>query len=87
MKLSTRIERSGFLRLCRDGDTSADKIVLLVDCGKEREETYSLFSADLRHKEFLKKGYTLLPKESPVYNGEEIIFHYTSTTYKEWCES
>lgn len=85
MNLSTRIKKSGFLLLCGDGDTATQKIVLLVDC-KERIETYSLRSADIRHKEFLRRGCTLLTKESPVYNASgEIIFHYTSTTYKEWC--
>ena len=86
MKLSTRIKKSGFLYLCADGDTTVQAVVLMVD-GKRAHVVHSLRSADIRHKELLAGGCSLLPKEGPVYNGVEIIFHYTSTTYKAWCKA
>lgn len=80
MKLSTRIRKYV-------PQAAADlPIHLLVDFGKtvdliclDRE------SADEAHGKLTAIGYTLLPKECPVYNGKEIVIHYTSTTYKDWC--
>ena len=87
MKLSTRIKKSGFLWLNGDCDTTMQTIVLIVDC-KLRHRTHSLKEADRLHKDFLANGCRLLLQESPVFNSNnEIIYHYTSTTYKEWCKA
>lgn len=88
MKLSTKIKKYGYPWICNDGDTIAQEIILSVDCGKtESNSTHVLSIADRIHEEYKAKGYTLLPlNECPVHNQEEqIIMHYTSTTYREWC--
>lgn len=82
MKLSTRIKRYVAPDLI-----SGRKIVLMVDC-KEIIIANTLTEADTVHKELTEKmGCKLLPlNECPVVNGRnEIIMHYTTTTYKDWC--
>ena len=87
MKLSSRIKRDAPWYSEHDPDW---EIVLMVDCGNFCTRRVSSFnSADEEHNELTKtEGCTLLPQESPVINGNgEIIYHYTSTTYKEWCNA
>lgn len=81
MKLSTKIKK-----YC-DPEYKTRPIKMMVDCGlKETAVAGTLAEADERHKEFLAKGYTLLPlNECPVINDKEIVMHYTSTTYAKWC--
>lgn len=81
MKLSTRIKKYVPADLIDGRD-----IIMLVDCGNTAgayADTLAL--ADVRHGEYLKKGYKLLARECPVVNSKEIVIHYTSTTYKDWC--
>lgn len=89
MKLSTRIKK--YVPLCGDGKSGicTKLIVLMVDCKRTELETYCLDLADEYHRYLTKDEHcTILPQESPVINGKgEIIFHYTSTTYKEWCKA
>ena len=85
MKISTRIKRYVPADMI-DGR----KIILMVDCGETaKEEADTLEAADAIHARFTADGYTLLPlSERPVVNSlNEIIMHYTSTTYKEWCKA
>lgn len=85
MKLSTRIVKH--VPLCGDGKSGVctRKIVLFVDC-KDKYETYLLDLADEYHHFLTKDEHcTLLTQESPVINSGEIVFHYTSTTYRDWC--
>lgn len=78
MKLSTRIERYVA------PEQERRKIKMLVDCSEEHEAA-TMEEADAIHAALLERGCKLLPKESPVVNANEIVMHYTSTTYKEWC--
>lgn len=85
MKISTRIKRYVPADMI-DGR----EIILTVDGGKTAEEKAdTLEAADAIHARFTAEGYTVLPPcECPVVNSRnEIIMHYTSTTYKEWCEA
>lgn len=86
MKLSSRIKKTAphFV----NGSTCPRTIVIMLD-GKRIRETDSWTIADADH-------YTLtsvhsckyLKQESPVINCRgEIIFHYTSTTYRDWCKA
>lgn len=75
------------------GDDYIDRvIVFMVDSSRDfRGKWYqaiTLSDADKIHEYLTKKcGCTLLPlNECPVVTEREIIMHYTSTTYKEWCE-
>ena len=84
MKLSTRIKRYVEPE-CYEGKS----IKLVVDCGKNGEVVIAntLEEADRIHNEFIDKGYSLLPpNECPVVNDNEIVMHYTSTNYRDWCE-
>lgn len=61
-------------------------IRFLVDCGKTEDlRATSLRSANKISRGFDAKGYKLLPQECPVINAQEIVLHYTSTTYDKWC--
>lgn len=83
MKVSTRIKRN-----FTPEQISGKPVKMLVDCGRtETAIAGSLEETDSINALFAEKGYTLLPKESPVYNGSEIVLHYTSTTYKDWCNA
>lgn len=89
MKLSTRIIKYGNpcgIRYCgKDGDITDRPIVFMVDL-ERRHSTHDLRDADQYHKQLLAGGCTLLPlNECPVFNGQEVIMHYTSTTYAKWC--
>ena len=93
MKLSTKIKKYVspeliYGNMSRRGDFTGRKIVLMVDHKGERYETYSFSQAD-EYDRYLRKDEhcTLLPlNECPVVKScNEIIMHYTSTTYKEWC--
>lgn len=98
MKLSTRLKKyvpavylygdgTTVSKCDFDGEYTSCPIVLMVDCKRTGLETYSLDMADEYHRHLTKdEKCTLLPlNECPVINGKEIIMHYTSTTYKEWC--
>lgn len=96
MKLSTRLKKYIAPNLIfgespwsnYNGDYTAREIVLMVDCGEgEVLKTYSLSMADEYHRHLTKDEHcTLLPlNECPVVNPTQIIMHYTSTTYKDWC--
>ena len=63
------------------------EIVFMVDCESVTEyRTYSLEAADHYHRYLTRdERNTFLPQESPVVNATQIILHYTSTTYKDWC--
>lgn len=79
MKLSTRIKR-----YVAPEWIDGRKIKMLVDCSEEHDAA-TLEEADAIHATLLERGCKLLPQESPVVNANEIVMHYTSTTYKEWC--
>lgn len=87
MKLSTRIKKTcGGWFQCRNGlefipDTP---IVFMVDC-KRWSSAIFFEDADSKHRELLSRGCKLLPEECPVYNENEVIIHYTTTTYRDWC--
>ena len=94
MKLSTKIKK--YVPAVDLVDTSLVPIVFMVDgkrkfvsrYGHEEElSTNSFETADRWHKDLIEnEHFTLLPlNECPVYNGKEVIMHYTSTTYKDWC--
>lgn len=93
MKLSTRIKRDIAPNMIWGNDAPSDwtkrRICLMVDCGRNPEyattETNLLSVADATHKALIESGVTLLPQESPVVNGEQIIYHYATGTYAEWC--
>lgn len=101
MKLSTRIKKYvhpdlifGTSRWANpEGDATEAQIVLMVDGKRIYKDggeyaTRSLSLADEYHRYLTKDEHcTLLPlNECPVVNSKgEIIMHYTSTTYKEWC--
>lgn len=99
MKLSTRIKKYVSPELIWGthkwskpyGDYTFRLIVLMVDgkrLYKDEEElsTCSLSLADEYHRYLTKDEHCkLLPQECPVVNGTEIIMHYTSTTYRDWC--
>lgn len=93
MKLSTRIKKYSTISNDHaypffDRYPVPRKIVLMVDCKHDTDlETYSVSHADALHNDLVKRCHcTLLPTEGPVINGcGEIIYHYTSTTYAEWC--
>lgn len=99
MKLSTRIKKYVAPELIWGthkwskpyGDYTFRTIVLMVD-GKRFYDnqgefiTCSLSLADEFHRFLTRDEHcTLLPHECPVVNEDEIIIHYTSTTYKDWC--
>lgn len=93
MKLSTRIKKYAPVvddQVIFPWQEEPYKIVLMVDCKRDPLLiTTSLKWAD-RHHDALTKVYhcTLLNQESPVINQRgELIYHYTSTTYKEWCKA
>ena len=95
MKLSTRLKKEIAPELlfgekgAKNGekDMTALKIVFMVDCRRIHDiSTISLKWADIHHETLKYQGCTLLTKESPVINSDgECILHYTSTTYKDWC--
>ena len=97
MKLSTRIKKEVPGLLCSPVGPMKE-IVLMVDCGKPSERvpecdrvlrTYTWDMADEYHRYLTKDcKCTLLRQESPVVNiRDQIIYHYTSTTYRDWCNS
>ena len=88
MKVSTKIKK--YVPMVDLGEYCSVPIVFMVD-GKMPDEdywTYNFALADVYHKALTKElHFTLLPlNECPVYNGKEVIMHYTSTNYKEWCK-
>lgn len=93
MKLSTKIRKSVSCSFCGCGNTEIimETIVFMVDGKREyngfRLETCDLNTANAYHNYITKEsGCTFLPQESFILNGNnEIILHYTSTTYAEWC--
>lgn len=61
-------------------------IVFMVDF-ERHDETHYMTDVEVMHK-YLTSGLhcKFLKKESPVVNSkQEVILHYTSTTYKDWC--
>lgn len=88
MKVSTKIKK--YVPYVDLGEYSLVPIVFMVD-GEVAEDgnlyTLNFEIADEYHRYLTKdKHCTLLPlRECPVYNGVEVIMHYTSTTYKDWC--
>lgn len=94
MKLSTRLKKTvsapvwamgNGAEWFQDFNREHYTIRFLLDC-KEYDKCVLLNSADQIHRHLIENGCTLLLKECPVINGNhEIILHYTSTTYKEWC--
>lgn len=94
MKMSTRLKKYVAPSLLYgrhpEGDTTERVILLMVDCGKgEVFRTRSLEEANEYHRILTEEmGCTLLPlNECPVVNDSEIVMHYTSSTYKEWCNA
>ena len=93
MKLSTRLKKAdpcvwvtgSGLEFYNSPLNISLKIVFMVDCKRVLSATF-LQDADRIHSNLLKEGYKPLWEESPVFNGHEIIVHYTSSTYNEWCE-
>ena len=100
MKLSTKIKKYvspeliwGTHRHSKPyDDITFRPIVLMVDHKRIYKdgcayETNSFQLADEYHRYLTKdEKCTLLPlNECPVVNSKEIIMHYTSSTYKEWC--
>lgn len=70
----------------KSGEFVEKEIVFMVDCHPVAEfSTYSLIAAEDYHKYLKKHGCTYLSDESPVVNASQIILHYTSTTYEDWC--
>lgn len=84
MKPSTKIKK--YVDPSAWSGLEAVPIVLMVDCEKEYA-SFNLDRIDEYHDYLTKYRHcTLLPlNECPVYNGKAIIMHYTSTTYREWC--
>ena len=82
MKLSTKLKKYAAPAII-----SGVPIVLLVDSGRAGRYTFgTLADADAMHNKLLAQGCKLLPlNECPVYNGREVIMHYTTTNYKNWC--
>ena len=92
MKLSTKIKKYVpygliFGSKLEIGDYTCMKIVLMIDGKRTGFETHSLYMADEYDRHLRKdKHCSLLPlNECPVVNPTEIIMHYTSTTYSDWC--
>lgn len=94
MKLSTKIKKNvSPLALWKpDGSYGSDvidtgyQIIFMLD-HKRVYATTSFTDADAKDNELKASGASLLPlAECPVVNSNnEIIMHYTSTTYKDWC--
>lgn len=84
MKVSTKIKK--YSPEAVQGDEYGRLIIFMVDC--EMVAVTKSFSEADKINEHLTKdlGYALLPiNECPVYNSiNQVIMHYTSTTYKDW---
>lgn len=95
MKLSTRLKKYvapnllfGEHEYNWNGDCTMRQIVLMVDGDPHRTyKTHSLNMADEYNRYLTKDEHcTLLPlNECPVVNPTQIVMHYTSTTYGDWC--
>jgi hypothetical protein len=86
MKLSTRLKKSLWSGYFTGYGATTRPVVLMVDC-KEEYCSDNLETLDRIHKELTGRGCHLLLNECPVVSPFEIVMHYTSTTYKEWCEA
>ena len=96
MKLSTRLKKTVSVPVWKSGngvewfqDFNHEHYAIrfLVDF-EEYEACIMLSDADRIHKRLLGYGCTLLLRECPVVNSNhEIILHYTSTTYRDWCRA
>ena len=87
MKASTKIKK--YCNKAFDGDTCNGWIVFVVD-GRKIGAVKKLSEADKVHNDLTEKyGCTLLPlAECPFVNTlGQVIMHYTTTTYKEWCNA
>lgn len=88
MKLSTRLKKNLWCGYFTGWNGCTKNIAFYVD-GKKITDftTNSLDYADIHHDTITKEmGCKLLPKECPVVNEREIVLHYTSTNYKDWCK-
>lgn len=71
---------------CR-GKRNRKNIILMIDCDWSISTVHPEIAIE-NHKQLLEDGYKLLRQESPVINNNnEIIFHYTSTNYRDWCKA
>lgn len=86
MKLSSRIKK--LYPTLVNGTSCPLKIVIILD-HKRIRETDSWIIADADHYTLTSvHGCKVLLQECPVINGlGELIFHYTSTTYRDWCNA
>lgn len=85
MKLSTRLQRDLWCGYFTAYGCTTKPVTLMVDC-KRTAHSNSLSALDDYHRILVGKGCKLLPiSESPVVNDKEIIVHYTSTNYRDWC--
>ena len=87
MKASTKIKK--YCPEAVSGDTVKGWIVFIVD-GYKIGAVKKLDEADKVHNDLVEKyGCTLLPlAECPFVNTiDQVIMHYTTTTYKEWCNA
>lgn len=87
MKASTKIKKYVHYDYIADDQYTKIPMVLMVDGKNLGHESYSFDVIDIYHHHLITDHHcTLLPiNECPVCNGKEIIRHYTSTTYKDWC--
>ena len=81
MKLSTRLKRDISPDLMEGKTFRA-----IVDCSAAHTAD-TLDGADICHKALLSVGCKPLWQESPVINEREIIVHYTTTNYRDWCKA
>lgn len=87
MKLSTRLKKTLWCGYITGWGDTTKVMRFFVDCKKMEFCTSSLSAADKYHKHLTEDlGYKLLPNECPVVNEKEIVLHYTSTNYSEWCK-
>lgn len=85
MKLSNELINSIPATYLWKNGKELNDIVFMVDC-KETEKANTLEKVDTIHNKLIENGCKLLPKECPVISSDgNIYLHYTSTTYKNWC--
>lgn len=87
MKLSTHLQKKLWWGYFTAYGCTTRPVTLMVDCNRTANSS-SLSKLDKYHRDLVSKGCKLLPaNEWPVVNDHEIIVHYTSTTYKDWCKA
>ena len=86
MKLSSRMRK---IRPDLAASSTCPRTIVIMLDGKRIRETDSWTIADADHYTLTSvHGHKYLKQESPVISSNgNIYFHYTSTTYIDWCNA